>query len=252
MSDASGNVRCDGCGLVNWASAEVCKRCGAALGARGQWASGDSWQPPSYGSHSARPVGGKSSGSFGKLIVGVIVLMALAGTFYGGLPEYLRGGPKWRDFTMATGNFSARMPADPDVNTQQFAPAGTLPWMGATARMRGNEECAVMFVDVPLLQMVGEDQLEAAVQRMAKSTESTILSKRPASFDGSRGIEVEMKPPAKLITNGHAYCRIYWIGTRMYMLMLVGREDGQLVRERNQFFDSFKLLRKDFMQPHSY
>ena len=242
MSDAGSSVRCDGCGLINWASAESCKRCGAGLGARGQWASGDSWQPRSYGGHSARPVGGKSSGSFGKLIVGVIVFMALAGTFYGGLPEYLRGGPRWRDFTLQPGVFFVRMPASPDVNTQQFARAGELPWMGASAELWGNEGCSVKFADVPLLQLVGDDQLEQAALKMAKSTDSTVLTKRPVAINGGRGIELEMKPPDKLMTDGRAYCRIYWIGSRMYMLMLVGHENGRLVRERSQFFDSFRVL----------
>jgi hypothetical protein len=30
----------------------------------------------------------------------------------------------------------------------------------------------------------------------------------------------------------------------MYVLMLVGQENGRLVRERGQFFDSFRLLQK--------
>ena len=241
MGDAGGSVRCDGCGLINWASAESCKRCGAALG---RWASGDSWQPPSYGGHSARPVGVKSSGPFGKLIVGVIVVMALAGAFYSGLPEYLRGGPKWRDFTFTPGNFSVRMPARPEVDTSSLARAGELQWSRTSAKLWRKEGCFVNFTDVPLLQTVGDAQLEQVALQMAKSTESTVLSKRPVAFDGGRGLELEMKPPDKLMTDGRAYYRIYMVGSRVYTLMLVGHEGGQLVRERAQFFDSFRLLQK--------
>ena len=251
MSDASGNVRCDGCGLVNWASAEVCKRCGAALGARGRWASEDSWQPSSYRDHSPRPVGGKSSGSFGKLIVGVIVVMALAGTLYGGLPEYL-SGPRWREFTFAPGNFSVRMPAHPAVDTSSLPPPGELPWMRTSAKLWRKEACFVNVADVPFLQVVGDAQLEQVALQMAKGTDSTVLSKRAVTFDGGRGIELEMKPPDKLMTDGRAYCRIYLAGSRIYMLMLVGHENGRLVRERGQFFDSFKLLQKGFTPAHSY
>lgn len=252
MSDVNGSVRCDGCGLINWASAESCKRCGAALGARGQWAPADSWRPPSYGGHSAQPVGGKSSGSFGKLIVGVIVLMALAGTFYGGLPDYLRGGPKWRDFTFGPGNFSVRMPAQPEVDTTSLARAGELQWSRTSAKLWRKEGCFVNFTDIPFLQTVGDDQLEQVALQMAKSTESAVLSKRAVAFDGGRGLELEMKPPDKLMTDGRAYYRIYLVGSRVYTLMLVGHESGRLVSERGQFFDSFKLLQKGFTPPHSY
>lgn len=251
MSDASGSVRCDGCGLINWASAGSCKRCGAALGARGEWSPGDSWRSPSYGGQSARHTGGRSSGSFGKLIVGVIVVMALAGTLYGGLPEYL-GGPKWRDFTFAPGNFSVRMPAQPEVDTSSLAPPGELSWMRTSAKLWRKEGCFANVTDIPFLQVVGDAELEKVALQMAKSTESTVLSKRAIALDGGRGIELEMKPPDKLMTDGRAYCRIYLLGSRIYMLMLVGHENGRLVRERGQFFDSFKLLQKGFTPPHSY
>ena len=243
MSKESNSFRCDGCGLVNWASAVECKRCGAALGAQNQWASGDSWQPPSYSRHNTRPAVGKSSGSFGKLIVGLIVLMALAGTFYGGLPDYLRG-PRWRDFTLQPGNFYVRMPASPDVNTLPLVAEGKIPWMGATAKLWGKEYCSVKFADFPLLQLASVDQFDQAAAEMARSSNSTLIAKRPVAFDGGRGMEVEMRPPDNLMTNGRAYARIYLVGSRMYVLMLVGQENGRLVRERGQFFDSFRLLQK--------
>lgn len=80
----------------------------------------------------------------------MIVVLALAGSLYGGLPEYLRG-PRWRDFTLQPGNFSVRMPASPDVNTLPLVAEGKIAWMGATARLWRNEHCFVKFTDIPLL-----------------------------------------------------------------------------------------------------
>lgn len=79
---------------------------------------------------------------------------------------------------------------------------------------------------------------------MAKANDSPVISKRAVPFDGGRAAEVEMKTPDKILPGGRTYCRVYLVGSRIYVLMLVGEEGGRLVRERDKFFDSFKLLQK--------
>jgi hypothetical protein len=210
--------------MINWAGDESCKRCRRPL----------SYAP-------SKPTGGKTRPRFGRLLTGLVVLMSLAGTYQLGLPDYLRA-PRWRHFSLPPGNFSVMMPSDPDVMTLPLVAEGEIPWNRVSAHLWGKEACFVNYADFAFSPEVTDDELSKMARNMAASSNSVVLSERSVGLGGHRGLELEMKPPDKVLPDGRAYSRIYVIGPRVYALLLVGRERGRLVQERNKFFDSFALL----------
>lgn len=234
MSDSKSSVRCPACGMINWVTAEGCRRCGAWFGVASPRPSG-------------RPRGAGVSRSRRALraVTGTLVFVAVAGTLSTmGLTNMLTGTttPEWQHFKSSRGNYSVRLPADPETWGKDYTIREGIEFKVVRADLSRSEGCSVAYADYPRsLDGVSTSEFEAVVRRMAAGTESEVVKVRPISLGARRGLELEAKTPANLLLNGRAYWRMYISGSRLYVLSLVGRADGELAAERDKFFDSFSV-----------
>lgn len=292
MNENRSSVRCPACGMVNWATADGCKRCGEWFNVEGyarpeevppqaqqqQYDQSYAQQPygqeyhgqqqhagqqqyyeqpygQSYGQQSyAQPqwpgaAGAQRSVGPGRIVVrsvlvGILIMLAVGGLVAtGGLTSLLRRAPEWREFSSADGDYTVKLPSKPAIKTKRNpSPVGELEFKFAESALGGEEGCAVMYADYPFtVEDISDEDLKEVSRAMASETQSSVLSMNQIRLDGHRGMEVEMQPPARMLPNGRAYARFYLYGSRLYVIVLTGRKDGQLVRERHEFFDSFSV-----------
>lgn len=296
MSDNRSSVRCPACGMVNWATADGCKRCGEWFNVTGyarpeevpthgqqqhygqpheqqhyeqqhygqqyqgqeyagqQYGGQQYYDQPygqSYAPHQqwgatagAQGSGGSSRFAVRSVLVTLLVIVAVGGVVAtGGLTRFLRRAPEWRQFNSEDGDYSVKMPSKPSLKTKRSASAaGELEFKFAESRLGGEEGCAVMYADYPFsIENLTNADLEGVARDMAAETRSQMISMQPTRLDGHRGLELEMRPPGGVLIDGRAYARLYLYGSRLYVIILTGRKDGQLVRERDEFFDSFSV-----------
>ncbi|MBD0275860.1 MAG: hypothetical protein ICV73_28520 [Acetobacteraceae bacterium] len=261
MSDNRSSVRCPACGMINWATADGCKRCGEWFGVedypapgappqhgRQQYAQQQYGQqfgqpyPPPYGPpRGAPPSAGRRAL---RAVAGTLAFLAIAGTLGTmGITNMLApSDPEWRYYKSTGGNYSVRMPAEPEVRTKDFKFDPSMTYKEARAALSGNEGCSVIHADYPVsIGHVTTEQIEKVARQMASATESEVVAIRPLRLGSHKGVEMEVRPPAKLMRNGRAYWRIYVAGSRLYTMLLVGRDGGKLLEEKDEFFDSFSV-----------
>ncbi|HWS53072.1 MAG TPA: DUF4190 domain-containing protein [Pyrinomonadaceae bacterium] len=83
------SIKCAHCGLINWADAEACKRCGNPPAAAGQ-ESGEGWAPPAYG---AQDWGAKKRTGLAvaSLVIGILSLLTFSLFLVGALTALVMG-----------------------------------------------------------------------------------------------------------------------------------------------------------------
>ncbi len=81
--------------------------------------------------------------------------------------------------------------------------------------------------------------LEDAVQGAVDNVKGTLLSKSVISIDGFPGRQFDIKSDQFI-----AKCRIYLVGNRMYLPMVIANPTLKLPIESNDFHANFKLLKK--------
>lgn len=265
------NVRCIKCSLINFASAEACKRCGEPLGyAEGNdpyaqpfppetYSAQTSYQtapePDSYlkqyqtyyGNSQTQPGPGKRKG-VALTLLALVCLVALVG-----IPWYLKNrGPNelitlsWREFKPDDGSFSILMPGEPKQNSMNMpTPSGNInvtmyhhETAGKTAFAMGVIEYPMVAANVPV-----DALFDKALESLANRSQMGVLSRKSVTLDGHPGIEVELKPPASAGRDGDkGMMRLYWVSPRIYMIMVGGPDSGEAAATRAKFLDSFKLL----------
>lgn len=201
---------------------------------------GSSTYPPPPPPHRAQG----AQKSKGKVAVLVVLGIVLLGAF-GALPTLLPNSPpRWQPYTDPGRNFSVQVPKLPISKVKPLnTGVGTLQAYETVVDLNDNEACVILYTDYPasFKDKLPSEALQDAVDGMADDR-FTLLSETPISLGDVQGLEVEMLPPADVVANGQAYSRLYYVGTRLYIIMLLGPKDGALVRERARFFDSFQLL----------
>ncbi len=285
------STKCPNCGMINWATAERCKRCALALAhpvtdgaahdqashestppphtdgawpqdAGGAWSphadahAPGSWEqtynepPPSYYapySHTYPPPRGTANGSRRHGVVAVVTLVAVVSLIsFIALPRLRSlGKPQWQLYAPMAESFSVHMPCDAKLTTKPLStPAGQLQMHVATADLTNDEACVVMYADYPVERLeLSYDDLRGIAADVAQENHSRLISDEPSKLGESQGIEFETSPPPDLVSNSRVFGRMYVVGNRLYILMLAGLHDGALVRERANFFDSFRLGR---------
>ena len=76
-------------------------------------------------------------------------------------------------------------------------------------------------------------------QEVAQATKTEVIEIRPIRLGSHKGVELLSK--TKTFVTQTVHWRVYPVGSRLYVLALVGREKGQLVAEGDEFFDSFSV-----------
>jgi hypothetical protein len=255
-------TRCSQCSLINFASSEVCKRCGEPLtpvydieGGTEPDASQDSYSlqtPSSSGAHGyayqygMSPASGKGK-SVGLVMLALICLVALIG-----IPLYLKNrgtnefaGLAWKEYKPDDGSFSILMPGVPMKNSMGMTtPVGMvqvnmyfMETEGKTAFGVGSMEFPSASATLPIDQV-----FDKTIESMTKRTEATILSRKNITLGGHPGIELEIKPPAKANKDGDkGLMRVYWAAPKIYIVMVGGPDSAEAAAARAKYLDSFKL-----------
>lgn len=282
------SLKCPNCGMINWATAEHCKRCAFTLNAahdgaphdegappqehtlseadgawaqpeggawpQGEHAQGAGWgqtynesahyapYPPSRASSSMSGAKGSSRVNGGIAIFIMVALVALVAVM--AVPRLMSfGSPQWQLYAPPAANFSVHMPCAAKLSTKPLdTRAGQLQMMVATADLNNDEACVVMYADYPVESLnLSYDDLHGIAQEMAEGNKTQLLSDSPHALGESSGIEFETSAPPELKSDTHVYGRMYAVGNTLYIMLLAGPNEGALVRERTNFFDSFQL-----------
>jgi hypothetical protein len=263
------NIRCGKCSLVNFSTAEACKRCGEPLDSD---LGNESYaQPAPFETHSSqgsydtpaesygytnqtyqgdsRPLPNLNKGRGGAAtLLALICLVALIG-----IPWYLKSSGandltnlSWRDFN-PDGSFSIQMPGEPKRDSMSLpTPAGNVSvtmyhheTAGQTAFAMGVIDYQSSSPNVPVEMMFNK-----AVESLTNRTGMTVLSRKNITLDGRQGIELEIKPPASAGRDGDkGIMRLYWAPPRIYMVMVGGPDSAEAATARAKYLDSFKILK---------
>ncbi len=95
------------------------------------------------------------------------------------------------------------------------------------------------LADEVLKRKAKDKILEDAVQGAVDNVKGTLLSKTVISIDGFPGRQFDIKSDQFI-----AKCRIYLVGNRMYLPMVIANPALKLPIESNDFHANFKLIRK--------
>jgi hypothetical protein len=287
MSENKSSVKCPACGMVNWATADGCKRCGEWFNV-GDYARPDEVPPQPYGQqpygeqqygeqhygqeqygeqyYAPQQYGGQPSGSayaqpyaqpYGqphgepgkrsvlpRVLVGLLVFVALAGTLGTvGVSSLLRSKPpEWRYYKSPRGNYSVRIPAEPVLDPPDLQLDPSLNFKSVGASLSRAEGCFVLYTDYPnSIEGITDSQLEEMAREVATATQSEVIEIQSVRLGSHRGVELLAKTSPSELRNGRAHWRVYLVGRRMYVLVLVGRDGGRLLTDRDEFFDSFSV-----------
>ncbi len=238
------SISCSSCGLINSPADPSCRRCGWPLGADAPAPYNDSRRSHSTYAAPAKP----SRSTMG--IVGSIVIMLAASaagryayTFI--RPSLFGGTVAWQTVSPPGAKYDAKLPG-PMKAEQRALPT---PIGNVTAYMYGSEVsgqgfAGVMNADYPIdNDLIVDDSavLEGAVNGTITSTKSTLVSKRDVRLpEGYRGIEYELVPAKE--SGAEVFVgRVYWVPPRIYVMILMGKRDSQLWKERDLFLTSFAL-----------
>lgn len=160
-------------------------------------------------------------------------------------PSLFGGTVTWQTVTPPGARYDAKLPGPMKAEQRPLpTPIGTV-----TAYMYGNEVAGqgyagIMNADYPIEHdLIVDDSavLEGAVNGTVTSTKSTLVSKRDIQLPaGYRGIEFELVPAKE--SGAEVFVgRVYWVRPRIYVMILMGKRDSQLWKERDVFLSSFDL-----------
>lgn len=244
-----GNIRCGDCSLLNFDTAEVCKRCGAPLnqaaateqdsfqpsyaGNYQQPALGESqqWDRPSYRSGYAPQPPVKTGAGSSRLLR---IFISLAITFIVsalGIPKLLRTSPtdfsklSWSEYQSQDGNFSVSFPAATKEETRVIPSAlGNAQAHMLEGELGKDSRCALMYADYPVEHInMSEETLYDMALKGASTNQNiwAVGARRYITLGGYRGIEAELKPTDSRATlTGHI--RIFWVSPRLYVVLIAG------------------------------
>ena len=125
-------------------------------------------------------------------------------------------------------------------------PIGNITAYMYSTDISGQGSTMVSNADYPLearVAIADSELLDGAANGTVTSSKSTLVSKREIQLAGGhRGVEIEMTPP-KDTDAEVCVARIYWVRPRMYIMMVAGKRDSQLWKERDVFLSSLSLKR---------
>lgn len=232
------SVKCTNCGLVSWADATSCKRCGESLIQQCPVPSGSKYLK--------------------YLLSGILLAVVLCGLLVGLYIFILRERalgtpPKWREHISVNGGYSLQLPGDPHENQRPLStPTGPITIHSVTAYVGQNGEYMTSYLTLPKRRLtVSDDEFLDLIFRQTISQENgVVLHKRPLVFDSANGLAVKaLEAEIQLDVQTHgkdavSIVRLYWVKDRSTVYMNV----ATFIRSANhnataaKFLDSFRLI----------
>ena len=239
------SVKCTNCGLVSWADATSCKRCGEPLIQQGS--------VQTY----IDPPGNKKSLKLPYLISGILVAVVLCGLAVGLSIFFLRAHAlstpaKWREHVSVDGGYSLQLPGDPHENQRPIStPTGQLTIKSVTAYVGQNGEYMSSYLDLSSRKLtVSDDEfLELMFRQTTRQENGVVLNKKPLIFDSANGLAVKaLEAEIQLDEKTHgkgavSIVRLYWVRDRktVYMNVATFMRSPNHTAIAAKFLDSFRL-----------
>lgn len=248
-------ITCTSCGLISSPGDSACQRCGLPLRAISAVpSSGTRWPPPEVAPPPQYAVPAAKRSRTPLAIIGSVILMLAAGA--AGRYAYMNlrssrlegtGTVAWQKVTPPGGGYEVMLPGPMNGAQQPMAtPMGNITAYMYSTEISGQGSTMVSNADYPLEARVpidGSDLVDRAAKGTVTSSKSTLVSKREIQLAGGhRGVEIEMTPP-KDTDAEVCVARIYWVRPRIYIMMVAGKRDSQLWKERDTFLSSLTLKR---------
>jgi hypothetical protein len=150
-------------------------------------------------------------------------------------------GIQWQDYSCMEGSFTCRMPGKVKTETKTLNfPGGTLT-MDAHGVELPNGAFMVAFMKLPRTGMPFD--YTACVKAMVRTWQGELIySKRGPMLEGVSGVEYEAR--IKWPKEGFATGRVFVANSRVYMLMVLGSNFRADSKEVQEFWNSFKLMKK--------
>ena len=267
------SLRCSNCSFLNFATANTCKRCNAALNSPAEVAAvsffGESLAglPPGYQTASNNPQPTylpqyfptpiiaplpskpRSSGTtvllISLLVVAVVVAASIGVLWKFGKPTSINHA--WHEYQPQDDSFTVLMPTKPVETVQNRATsAGELKMHLSIADFNQRVALLVGYADYPetYKDIPAQQLLDVSTQGALSSSRTTLVSKKNISLDGYPGVELELLPTEKIPGGGRAVTRIYWVAPRIYIMYGGGPKSSETDAALAKFLDSFKLRKK--------
>ena len=181
------------------------------------------------------------------LVAGLLCMAAvtymLASTVLGSLPGAgTETEAEWQEFTSDEGGFSVLFPAAPRAETQPVnTVAGTIQMHNHTAT-GGAFEYAVSYADYPewIAQADPTAALDGAVEGAAANVDGSIASHESIRLSGYPGRDVTIEARQACV-EATVRTRIYLVGKRLYMVVVVAPRDQYSESDATAYLDSFRL-----------
>ena len=157
-------------------------------------------------------------------------------------------GATWQDFTSDDGRFTIQMPGSPAQQSQ--------PMMGTTMHLFSVESPDLMYgvgyADMPIPGLEREsamqidNRLNGAVQGSVNNIRGKLTRQASVTLGSYPGKEYEANLPDG---RGIIRSRIYFVGKRLYMLMVAGKPNLVQSDDTKKFIGSFKLVTATALRP---
>ena len=146
-----------------------------------------------------------------------------------------------KPFASKDGKFTAKFPGTPKEHTQQAA--GVKLYLFALENKDGAYMAA--YADMPIPQNETDKEIETRLDGsrdgMVANMKGKLTDEKKIKLDGKHlGREVFADLPAK---DGKVRARVYFVGTRLYQVMVVGKNDLLEAKATTEFLDSLTLTK---------
>lgn len=189
----------------------------------------------------------KSSSKVG-ILVGIVVAIIVFGIIGSvAIPNMLgtkKSKVNWQAFRSETGNFVVKMPSTPKEGSRGIPSGQTMIYY--TAEVDDTASAMVSYIDFPpeAIQRVPTAKLLDAAATGATSKSGTLIkSRKDVMLQGRyQGIELELLPPSNVGTGTEmAHCRVYLVNSRLYTILVTGKDKSPIMSDSLMFLDSFQL-----------
>lgn len=238
------NKKCPSCGFINFANADVCKKCEAVLAAPvdSQYniyndlhygASAPVYQP--YPTRRKFPI-------LKGFVISIVALAAVSTVRYTLLG---RSRINWIEYHPESMDITVMMPSEPTrmepVTTP--LPTGSMTNHSFASVVTGQGSAVFCFVDYIgtgdwLSRDMMKRALDAELSDFLRRTNSQLISKKEITYGGMSGLEFETEPPDNLSPKvARSYGRMLITQTRLYFLSIAAAEGTELFAGRDKFLN---------------
>ena len=243
------NKKCSFCGFINFVSAETCKKCEAMLVSASEAPqAGETYygQPAQrYAPGGVTPYSSKSRFPILKVVAyvfaGLVVLSALSGGGVALLKS--RSKVSWREYHPDGSSATVIMPNEPSRHEPIVTPlpVGTMTNHSYVSIVIGQGTAMFCYVDYTGTVFNNElaaQALDAELNDFLKRTNSTLVSKKPITYQGMTGLEFEMTPSDNLgLRVHHGYGKLLLTINRLYFFSIIAAENSDLFSGKDKFLN---------------